>query len=179
MNQDIVMRRETANTLQKYKEITMDRQAEGFLLMQDGSWKTVLPGQCEKTPENALCLLAIRRKAEYGHAAGAGGIAWRGKTVGGWGEFSCRLLSARRFVEKHKDALLGGMPAEEVLNQTVRGALREAFESAWKEIPDIQDGLQPLLALRCVNTVSAQLMDSGWQLTDFRLKHVQIQKEAV
>ena len=179
MQNAIITRRETANTLQKYKEITMDRQAEGFLLMKDGSWQTVLPGQCEKTPENALCLLAIRRKAEYGHAAGAGGIAWRGKTVGGWGEFSCRLLSARRFVEKHKDALLDGITGEEVLDQTVRDALREAFESAWKESPDVQDGLQPLLALRCVNTVSARLMDCGWQLTDFRLKHVQIQKEAV
>lgn len=180
MNDSIVMRRETANSLQAYQQITLSSEEEGFLLMQDGKWKTILPGQSEKTPENARGLLCLRRRAEHGQIVGVGGVRNNhGLCAGGFGEYACRMLSARRFVQKHKDALLGGTSAEEVLTGEVRAAMRAAFESILTEAESAQEGLQPLLALRCVSLVSQRLTENGWALTDFYLKHVHLQKEAV
>lgn len=146
------------------EEILIRFDEEGFLINPDGEMLSLLPGLRRVDP--GYRALAVRRGAEYGGVAGAQAGDRRG-----WFSFRGALLSPRRFVVRHGQALLGGASAGAVLTRLCQEALAQALAS---------DGEMSKARMwaRCRRRVEAALMDSGWQLTGFMPGRIDPGREA-
>ena len=140
-------------------------EEEGFLALPGGEVLTLLPGDTLPALPGAR-LIAVAVGAGCRVDAGAGGVPLPGGgALGGWASFRCELLSPRRFVTRHLEALLEGRDPEALLTLCLRGALESGFAAC--------AGNRAALWGECRRRAADALLDAGWQLTGFRPMHLE------
>ena len=148
-------------------------EEEGVILYDGGEIDTLLPGRVHTVRREQCCTtMLFRQEAAYDGVAGTGGIELPGGTISGWASFSCRLLSARRFVRLHTDELRSGVVAEAILTQMLRKCLADGLRAVAAEPFETQAALRAAAWRACHDSAKDALLRSGWLLTSFRLEQL-------
>lgn len=117
---------------------------EGVLIASDGTMHIILPGS-ELRLDNRSSglqhdLFRFNRKGTLTGRIGAGGVRTPdGTIIGGFGEFRCSLLMARRCVPVLQTALHSGLPFSRVVADLIRPALLRSLESAAARVHSVGD----------------------------------------
>ena len=153
-------------TPQDIKEwLSAKTSEEGFLLQQTGSIQTLLPGDYIHRWDNAAALVSFPETLICHCITGTRKNHIRSVTVpGGWAEFDCQLISAKRFVLKKSSEILKIKNAEQILGFMEREILKNVLLDLW------QEKNKWILWQSCRGEVRKTLLDIGWQLNSFSLE---------
>lgn len=175
MKETIITKRLNAIELMQIREMNVEWEDDAFLLYRNGEIRTLLPGRQKFFAGNEVhYYLAICRNVMHSGIAGVGNILnQNGSRIGGWARFRCTLLSTSRFVKHHQDQLAGGIDPQEILTQIVRSAMTCAFRS----VPCLSSTPRAVAWRQCREFAECQLLECGWQLEEFELRHFQMSKE--
>lgn len=117
---------------------------EGVLIASDGTMHVILPGSELRLDSRSsglqYDLFRFDRKGMLTGRIGAGGVRTSdGTMIGGFGEFRCSLLMARRCVPLLQTALRSGLPLSRIAADLIRPALLRSLESAAARVHSVAD----------------------------------------
>lgn len=147
---------------------------ETYIMQPFGTVRAVLPGETTALPS-----VTIVRDEVIDGMAGTGGEAVSGVRLGGWVQYRCRLISARRFAQRCGHQLLEGESAQDILHDALRKALTTAFAETLSVYPETGAAMHGAAWQAGKNHAEDALLDCGWKLTQFRPGRVEVHQEAM
>lgn len=152
---------------------------EGVLIASDGTVTTVLPGSELQLDGRAgglkYDLFVFTRGGTLSGKIGIGGVTCPdGTIIGGFGEFRCSLLMARRCVPMVEAAFRSGTAIARSVSDLIRPVLRRAVETAVTNAGGLPDCTA--LCAELENTASAPMNDllilHGLQLENLHIEWI-------
>lgn len=164
---------EHANLSDIKERLPEGEKTERFLIRENGDVETLLPGEDLIIKANNKPALIVFPKDFSCRCVAGTGISQNDSSIipGGWAEFDCRLISARRFVLKKKVEILEDKKAEQILGLMARDALKKGFLATYQVQPGTRADTVPVMEIwkNCRREVKRTLLDAGWFVNSFSL----------